>query len=178
MIHSRSSTHLVRMACRLVLVLGTGLALTACETAFYDAKTAGPQIETALGLTPGSIALHGACLYGQVGRTVRSTEVFPAACAVDADKLYVVEWDANRKTYRRGMDLSFAAMVGAAYYQGLQDEVQIPVDGGSLSLTTSSSKPMHDWLVAHGVKDLPSEGPVLGRAPPSPTPIYIYIPAR
>ena len=177
MIHPFPAARLRRVACRLAVALGIGMTLTGCETAFYDAKTAGPQIETALGLTPGSVGLHGACLYGQVGRVARSTEVFPAACAVDGATLYVVEWDATRKAYRRGMDLSFAAIVGAAYYKGFQDEVQVPIDGGLLSLTTSSAKSLHDWLLAHGVKDLPSEGAVLGRAPPSPTPIYIYIPA-
>ncbi len=153
------------------------LVLAGCETSFYNAKTAGPQIEVALGLAPGSIALHGACLYGQAGRNTQSTELFPAACAVDGARLYVVEWDEVRKAYRRGMDLAFASMVGAAYYQGLQDELQVPIDGGLLSLTTSRSKPLHDWLVGRGVKSLASEGPVLGRAPPSATPIVIYLPA-
>ena len=165
--------HLLR---RTVACLSVMLALAGCETSFYNAKTAGPQIETALGLAPGSVALHGACLYGQVGRSARATEVFPAACAVDAGKLYVVEWDTGTKAYRRGMDLSFRAMVGAAYYKGLQDELQVPIDGGLLSLTAAQSKPFHDWLVGHGVKSLPSDGPVLGRAPPSPTPIVIYLP--
>lgn len=158
--------------------VGLLLALAGCETSFYNAKTAGPQIETALGLTPGSVTLHAACYYGQAGRTVRSTEFFPAACALDASRLHVVEWDDARKTYRRGMDLAFAAMTGAAHYQGLQDELQVPIDGGWLSLTTSQAKPFHDWLVARGVKSLPSEGAVMGRAPPSPTPIVIYLPAQ
>lgn len=159
-----------------VLPLLAALCSTGCVTSFYDAKTAGPQIETALGLTPGSVAFHAACQFGQAGRVNRATEFFPAACAADAQRLYVVEWDEVKKAYRAGMDIPFAAMESASHYKGLFDEVQLPVDGGVLSLLTGKAQPLHAYLVARGVKDVPSAGEVLARAPPAPTTIYIYIP--
>lgn len=161
---------------RWCLPLLAALCSAGCATPFYDAKTAGPQIETALGLAPGSVAFHAACQFGQAGRVNRATEFFPAACAADAERLYVVEWDEVKKAYRAGMDVPFAALESASYYKGLFDEVQLPIDGGVLSLLTGKAQPLHAYLVARGVKDVPSAGEVLARAPPAPTTIYIYVP--
>ncbi len=158
------------------LPLLAALLTAGCATPFYDAKTAGPQIETALGLDAGSVAMHASCQFGQAGRANRAAEFFPAACAVDGERLYVVEWDEVKKAYRPGMDLRFSAMDSASYYKGLFDEVQLPIDGGVLSLLTGKAQPLHAYLVAHGVKDAPSAGEVLARAPPAPTTIYVYIP--
>lgn len=158
------------------LPLLAALLTAGCATPFYDAKTAGPQIETALGLAAGSVAMHASCQFGQAGRANRAAEFFPAACAVDGERLYVVEWDEVKKAYRPGMDLRFSAMESASYYKGLFDEVQLPIDGGVLSLLTGKAQPLHAYLVAHGVKDAPSAGEVLARAPPAPTTIYVYIP--
>ncbi|MEY4376014.1 MAG: hypothetical protein RJB26_564 [Pseudomonadota bacterium] len=161
---------------RRCLPLVAALCTAGCATPFYDAKTAGPQIETALGLASGSVAFHASCQFGQAGRASRAAEFFPAACAVDGEKLYVVEWDEVKKAYRAGMDVRFAAMESASYYKGLFDEVQLPIDGGVLSLLTGKAQPLHAYLVAHGVKDAPSGGEVLARVPPQPTTIYIYVP--
>jgi hypothetical protein len=152
------------------------LCSVGCATPFYDAKTAGPQLEAALGLSAGSVAMHASCQFGQAGRANRAAEFFPAACAVDAEHFYVVEWDEAKKAYRPGMDLRFSAMDSASYYKGLFDELQLPIDGGVLSLLTGKAQPLHAYLVAHGVKDQPSIGEVLARAPPAPTTIYVYIP--
>ena len=153
------------------------LGLAGCETSFYNAKTAGPQLESALAIPAGSLRMHGACLYGVAGRVKRATEFFPAACAVDAAHLYVVEWDDKAKAYRRGMDLAFSAVPVASYANhALGDELHVPVDGGVLALSGKGAKQWHAALVAAGVKDAPTDGPVNMRAPPSPTPIYIYIP--
>lgn len=153
------------------------LGLAGCETSFYNAKTAGPQLESALALPAGSLKAHGACMYGVAGRVKRSTEFFPAACAVDAGHLYVVEWDDKAKAYRRGIDLAFGAVPAASYANyALGDELHVPVDGGVLAVAGKGAKQWHDAMVAAGVKDAPTDGPVSMRAPPSPTPIYIYIP--
>ena len=155
------------------LPLLAALCSAGCATPFYDAKTAGPQIETALGLAPGSVAFHAACQFGQAGRVNRATEFFPAACAADAERLYVVEWDEAKKAYRAGMDVPFAALESASYYKGLFDEVQLPIDGGVLSLLTGKAQPLHAYLVARGVKDVPSAGEVRARAPTAPTTLYV-----
>lgn len=155
------------------------LGLTGCTTSFYDAKVAGSQIESALALPAGRLRVHGPCDYGVAGRAKRSTEFFAAACAMDAVRFYIVEWDDKAKTYRRGIDLAFSDMPTASFLKAVQlgsAQLNVPVDGGVLAVSGPGVKQWHDALVAAGVEDAPAVSQVRWRATPSPTPIVIYLP--
>jgi hypothetical protein len=167
-------TYSARIRAALLALLA--IQLTACATTFYDAKTAGPNIEATAGLAPGTLKFHTLCFHAVATRGVLASEFTWGVCAYDSANLYVLNWDTIAKAYRREIELPFNKITGIAHRDvAIGWQLQIPVDGGFLVMDANNMRGIYDYLKQSGIPEVASPGAIQIRVDPAPTTIYIPV---